>query len=143
RRCPCPRSLAALDPANPGGQQVGDCGAGDGTDSRADVDSSGDCGRGGARGGGTGGIGGVDWSCEGDGKVHSAEDKDIEAEKVKVQRRNKDDVAACIGRASSGLDAGAAECGGGAFWGQEDRLGCTCEMGVVTVEVDNVLRPDW
>ncbi|CAM9576542.1 unnamed protein product [Ectocarpus sp. 12 AP-2014] len=142
RRCPCPRSLAVLDPANPGGQQVGDCGAGDGTDSGADADIGGDCGRGGARGGGTGGIGGVDRSCEGDGKVHSAEDKDIEAEKVWAHRRNKDDVPACEDRASSGADAGAAEGGGGASWGQ-DHFGCTCEMGVVTVKVDNVLRPDW
>ncbi|CAN0489199.1 unnamed protein product, partial [Ectocarpus sp. 8 AP-2014] len=137
RRCPCPRSLAALDPATSGGQQVGGCGAGDGTDSGADADSGHDCGRGGARGGGTGGIGGVDRSCGGDSKVHSAEDKGVEAEKVWAHRRNKGDVVACEGHASSGSDRGAAEGGGGGFWGREDRLGCTCAVRVVTVKVSS------
>lgn len=32
-------------------------------------------------------------------------------------------------------DGGADAAGGGSSWGQEDRLGCECEMGLVTVEV--------
>ncbi|CAB1097022.1 unnamed protein product [Ectocarpus sp. CCAP 1310/34] len=143
RRCPCPRSLAALDPATPGGQQVGGCGTVDGTDNGTDADSGSDCGRGGGRGGESGGVGGVDRSCGGDSKVNNAEGKGIEAEKVRANRRNNGDVVASEGRASTGADAGAAEGRRGGFWGQEDRLGCACGMGAVTVKVDNVLRPDW
>lgn len=138
RRCPCPRSLAALDPAAPGGQRVGGCGTGDGTNSGADADTGGDCGRGGARDGGSGSVGGVNRSCGGGNKVDSAEDKGIEAEKVRAHRRNSSDAVGCEGHASSGADAGEAEDGGGGFWGQEDRLGCACGMGVVTVTVSSL-----
>ncbi|CAM9853442.1 unnamed protein product, partial [Ectocarpus fasciculatus] len=145
RRCQCPRSLATLDPATPGGQQVGGCGTGDGADSGANADSGGDCGRGGARGGSSVGVGGADRSCGGDSKVDSGQGSGVEAEQLWAHRRNKSDGVGCEGRASSGagVGAGAAEGGVGGFWGQEDRLGCTCGMGVVSVKVDNVLRPDW
>eukprot|EP00903_Cladosiphon_okamuranus_P010368 g9809.t1 len=40
-------------------------------------------------------------------------------------------------------DGGADATGRGSSWGQEDRLGCKCGIGLVTVEVDRVPRPDW